>query len=564
MSRSYHNETRVFNFTRTYCESYEISEGDGRILGDVDRSLIGRYCNRTMRNIDKMKVLIIAPNDFRFLRMMSPVVFFLLIASFGDVDLPSIDIVSHNFFNSDVPMDDLVRDNREGKHSLPSKSCSNEKWGKFLCYLNSFYINDISKSILYFSSYLKNSWESFKRPKFILSYNRHLPFDQQFNMRNYDFSGYKRRLIQSSKYTLFSRIFYGLGFENIKVNLFSLRGDTGGVGPWQNTSISQRKPTANDRIGNSFSLIPPSVSIGSLPVPSGQWFRDEREANIMRNSIHNLCHMKISSYHKQEVNDGMVRNRSKQSSGRKRSGRRIGGYDNVFTSTRFNGDEAELYQLLVTSSHLLTVPSVEDVVTINNSSMIDCNRRNSMMTLNHHYNTGCKDKLVHNVRISSSLSQENGVDRLVKRKEAQTDVILGGSNDNDSISSSPLLSNHTPHWQLVIYERDENRHIRNLEEFAASLRLELDKMKQIESRSVHHASSSSSSSSTSSSSPSSSSPLSKGISPLHFNWNLQVLYHSDDMHPCLLHAVLEQTDVLITPHGFQATGTYIQYLLLEG
>ena len=37
-------------------------------------------------------------------------------------------------------------------------------------------------------------------------------------------------------------------------------------------------------------------------------------------------------------------------------------------------------------------------------------------------------------------------------------------------------------------------------------------------------------------------------------WDIDVIYHSDDMNPCLLDVALRSANVLITTHGFQSTG----------
>ena len=38
-------------------------------------------------------------------------------------------------------------------------------------------------------------------------------------------------------------------------------------------------------------------------------------------------------------------------------------------------------------------------------------------------------------------------------------------------------------------------------------------------------------------------------------WDIDVIYHSDDMNPCLLDVALRSANILITTHGFQSTGT---------
>lgn len=39
-------------------------------------------------------------------------------------------------------------------------------------------------------------------------------------------------------------------------------------------------------------------------------------------------------------------------------------------------------------------------------------------------------------------------------------------------------------------------------------------------------------------------------------WDIDIIYHSDEMNPCLLNAALRSADILITTHGFQSTGMF--------
>ncbi len=44
----------------------------------------------------------------------------------------------------------------------------------------------------------------------------------------------------------------------------------------------------------------------------------------------------------------------------------------------------------------------------------------------------------------------------------------------------------------------------------------------------------------------------KGADQAAAQWDIDVIYHSDDMHPCLLHLALREADIFLTTHGFQA------------
>lgn len=65
---------------------------------------------------------------------------------------------------------------------------------------------------------------------------------------------------------------------------------------------------------------------------------------------------------------------------------------------------------------------------------------------------------------------------------------------------------------MVIYQRDLNRKIANLEETLSLLRRQFDPLK----------------------------------------WDIEVLMHDKNRSPCMLSAMLHNADILLTPHGFQS------------
>jgi hypothetical protein len=77
-------------------------------------------------------------------------------------------------------------------------------------------------------------------------------------------------------------------------------------------------------------------------------------------------------------------------------------------------------------------------------------------------------------------------------------------------------------YRILIYERDSNRHFQNLEEILRFLSLHTETSGSIGDRGS-------------------------------ITWNIDVLYHSDNMHPCLLHMALGEADIFLTTHGFQST-----------
>jgi hypothetical protein len=65
---------------------------------------------------------------------------------------------------------------------------------------------------------------------------------------------------------------------------------------------------------------------------------------------------------------------------------------------------------------------------------------------------------------------------------------------------------------MIIYQRDLNRKIGNLDEALLLLRNQFDPVK----------------------------------------WEIEVVMHDKDRSPCMLAALLHNTDILLTPHGFQS------------
>ena len=71
--------------------------------------------------------------------------------------------------------------------------------------------------------------------------------------------------------------------------------------------------------------------------------------------------------------------------------------------------------------------------------------------------------------------------------------------------------------RIVLYERDSNRHFKDLDRVVSRL-----------ARGAGNAA-----------------DAGRG-------WDIDLVYHHDDMHPCLLHLALHDADVFLTTHGFQA------------
>ena len=72
--------------------------------------------------------------------------------------------------------------------------------------------------------------------------------------------------------------------------------------------------------------------------------------------------------------------------------------------------------------------------------------------------------------------------------------------------------------RMVLYERDSNRHFKDLDGVVSRL------------------------------------ATGTAAAAAGVGWDIDVMYHRDDMHPCLLHLALRDADVFLTTHGFQALG----------
>ena len=102
-------------------------------------------------------------------------------------------------------------------------------------------------------------------------------------------------------------------------------------------------------------------------------------------------------------------------------------------------------------------------------------------------------------------------------------------------SLCPMERPQKKEFSLVIYQRNLNRRFKNLNDIVEALR------SNISSSMIH--------------------PInqknnfdSNGNNGTKKGWNVRVLHHHDELHPCLLYEVLNNADILLTSHGFQNTG----------
>jgi hypothetical protein len=94
---------------------------------------------------------------------------------------------------------------------------------------------------------------------------------------------------------------------------------------------------------------------------------------------------------------------------------------------------------------------------------------------------------------------------------------LGNLRDSNS-------STYGRKYRMVLYERDSNRFFQDIEGILSLLSQQTDSW-------THN-----------------------GVSDVRITWDIDVIYHSNDMNPCLLHVALKNADILLTTHGFQSTG----------
>jgi hypothetical protein len=100
------------------------------------------------------------------------------------------------------------------------------------------------------------------------------------------------------------------------------------------------------------------------------------------------------------------------------------------------------------------------------------------------------------------------------------DYVKDHAKDNKKGNDSSKSNDQ--HFNMLVYERDSNRRFQDLEGLLTFLSQHTD-------------------------------TNTAGNGNASITWNLDVLYHSDDMHPCLLYLALGQADIFLTTHGFQST-----------
>ena len=95
--------------------------------------------------------------------------------------------------------------------------------------------------------------------------------------------------------------------------------------------------------------------------------------------------------------------------------------------------------------------------------------------------------------------------------------------DENEASNEKKENNRSQHYRIVVYERNANRYFSDLEGILTYL------SKHTDARTL-------------------------GPSGVDITWDIDVIYHSDDMNPCLLYLGLGDADIFLTTHGFQSTG----------
>jgi hypothetical protein len=88
----------------------------------------------------------------------------------------------------------------------------------------------------------------------------------------------------------------------------------------------------------------------------------------------------------------------------------------------------------------------------------------------------------------------------------------GGGGSSNGVQHQQLQSERKKTWKLTLYERDANRHFAGLDALLHNLDARLDAQ-----------------------------------------WDINVLVHNEDVHPCHIYHELHNTDVYVTTHGFQST-----------
>ena len=164
--------------------------------------------------------------------------------------------------------------------------------------------------------------------------------------------------------------------------------------------------------------------------------------------------------------------------------------------------------------------SMKDVVSMRHKISLLCSRGDGL-TENHTSNNSDNT--------FSSFSQELRIAQpniLVSRKRDGFLFSNLGPTAISGISKIGQIKSETDNqrFRIVIFERDSNRNFKDLEGIISFLSQNTDTI------------------------------ISNGNKESIVTWDIDVLYHSNDMDPCLLHVALSNADIFLTTHGFQSTG----------
>jgi hypothetical protein len=153
------------------------------------------------------------------------------------------------------------------------------------------------------------------------------------------------------------------------------------------------------------------------------------------------------------------------------------------------------------------------------------------------------DRMRHRISVLCSNNYESQGDDIsrdhdisIKLRRAQPHILVSRKVDGSFLSlpaaidrpldalSGSNTSAHGRKYRIVLYERDSNRFFQDIEGILLLLSMQTDSWTQ------------------------------NDVGDDRVTWDIDVIYHSNDMNPCLLHVALKNADILLTTHGFQSTG----------
>jgi hypothetical protein len=198
--------------------------------------------------------------------------------------------------------------------------------------------------------------------------------------------------------------------------------------------------------------------------------------------------------------------------------------------------------IMQSKNYQQVIPSIaKNVLCTNNFSI---NTGNSPVNSGKWFNSSLQaDRMRHKISVLCSNNYEalkegssRDHDVSMQLRRAQPHILVSRKFNGSFLSLSAAInrpldnlrasntSTYGRKYRMVLYERDSNRFFQDIEGILLLLSQQTDFW------------------------------TNNGDSGVHLTWDIDVIYHSNDMNPCLLHVALKNADIFLTTHGFQSTG----------